>query len=100
VQAINFAEKQSRGHHFGALAAAQAGQHDPEVGEVAAREPELVVDVADDIQRGPHGGNGPQVRLEYLARQAGRQPDPGGRLHRAARLLRRGRDRLDDSTPG
>jgi hypothetical protein len=67
AQALNFAEKQSRGHHSGALAAAQAGQHDPEVGEVAAREPEFVVDIADDIQRGPHGGDGPQVRLEHLA---------------------------------
>ena len=35
VQALYFAENQSHGHHFGAPAAAQAGQHDPEVGEVA-----------------------------------------------------------------
>jgi hypothetical protein len=49
VQALNFAEKQSGGHHLGALAAAQAGQHEPEVGEVAACEPEFVVDIADDI---------------------------------------------------
>ncbi len=75
---FNFAEKQSRGHHFGALAAAQAGQHDPEVGEVAAREPELVVDVADDIQRGPH-------RREWSAgaprtpRATGRAPAGPGR---------------------
>jgi hypothetical protein len=87
VQTLNFAEQQSRGHHFGALAAAQGGQHDPEVGEIAARQPELVVDIANDIQRGPHSRNGLQVRLEHLARQVRRQPDPGGRLHRTARRL-------------
>jgi hypothetical protein len=58
------------------MAAAQAGQHDPEVGEVATREPQFVVDIADDVRRGPHGRNGPQVRLEHLAPPA--TPAPGG----------------------
>ena len=104
VQARDLAENQSGGHHFGALAAAQAGQHDPEVGEVAARQPEFVVDIADDMHCGPHGRNGPQVRLEHLARQVRRQPDPNDRLHRAARRLGlrrdRDRDRPYDATPG
>ena len=100
MQAGDFAENQSGGYHFGALAAAQAGQHDPEVGEVAARKPELVVDIADDMHRGPHGRNSPQVRLEHLARQVRCQPDPDDRLHRAARRLRLRRDGPDDATPG
>jgi hypothetical protein len=51
------------------------------------------------MQRGPHRRNGPEVLLEYLARQVGRQPDLGDRLHRAARRLRRRRDRPDGAAP-
>jgi hypothetical protein len=99
-QAFDFAEDQGRGHHLGASAPAQAAQHDLKVGQVTAREPDFVVHIADDVHRGPHGGNGPQVRLEHLARQPGRQPDPGEGLHRAARWLCLRRDRPDGAAPG
>jgi hypothetical protein len=53
IQALYVAQKQSRGHHLGALAAAQAGQHDPEVGEVAARpEPEETDELAGSTHKG------------------------------------------------
>jgi len=100
AQAIDLAEYQGRGRHLGATAPAQAAQRDLQVGQVTALEPEFVVDVADDVNGGPDGGNGPQVSLEHLARQVGRQPDPGDRLHRTARRSRLRRDRPDGATPG
>jgi hypothetical protein len=84
AQALNFAKNQSRGYDLDARQSTQAVEHDPQVGQVAALEQEFVVDIADEVNGGPHSRNGPEVLLEHLAWQAGRQPDPGDRLHRAA----------------
>ena len=83
AQAVNLAEDQGRGGHLGATAPAQAAQRDLQVGQVTALEPEFVVNGADDVNRRPDGGDDPQVSLEHLARQVGRQPDPGDGLDRA-----------------
>ena len=66
AQARDIADYQSRGRHLGAPDSAQAGQHDLQVGQVAALEPELVVDIADDNQRGSHSRNGPKLPLKHL----------------------------------
>ena len=64
-----------------------------QVGDAGAGEPQLVVDVADDVHRGQHGRNRPQLPLERLARLTGSQADAGDRLHRAASWRRVCQDR-------